>query len=113
MQEQQQGNESPDFVIVVGSSAGGLNALAEFVSQLKPGLNAAVFIVMHLSRKGISDFLVHRLQQYTSLPCEVGKHDQPIRKGHIYIAPPSHHLLLKENRMIIGYGPEENRWRLQ
>ena len=104
-------NTQPAFVVVVGSSAGGLTALTELVSQLKEGMNAAVFIVMHLSRKGISDFLVHRLQQYTSLPCEIATHDQPFEKGHVYVAPPNHHLLLKENRMIIGHGPEENRWR--
>jgi two-component system chemotaxis response regulator CheB len=74
-------------------------------------MNAAVFIVMHLSRKGISDFLAHRLQQYTSLPCEVAKHEGMIQKGHIYVAPPNHHLLVKKNKMVIGFGPEENRWR--
>lgn len=105
------GNIAPSFAIVVGSSAGGLTALTELVSQLKPGMNASVFIVMHLSRKGISDFLTHRLQQYTSLPCEIARHEAPFRKGHIYVAPPNHHLLIRENKMIIGYGPEENRWR--
>jgi len=104
-------NSQPAFVVVVGSSAGGLTALTELISQLKEGMNAAIFIVMHLSRKGIGDFLVHRLQQYTSLPCAIGTNDQPIKKGHVYIAPPNQHLLLKENRMIIGKGPEENRWR--
>ena len=105
------GHTQPDFVVVVGSSAGGLTALTELVSQLKGGMNAAIFIVMHLSRKGIGDFLVHRLQQYTALPCEIATHNRPIKNGHVYIAPPNQHLLLKENRMIIGKGPEENRWR--
>lgn len=104
-------NITPSFIVVVGSSAGGLTALTELVSQLKPGMNASLFIVMHLSRKGITDFLTHRLQQYTSLPCEIARHDAPIIKGHIYIAPPNHHLLVRDNKMVIGYGPEENRWR--
>lgn len=101
----------PKFVIVIGTSAGGLNALGELVSQLKDGMDACIFIVMHLSRIGISDFLVHRLQQYTSLPCRIAKHEAPFEKGHIYIAAPNHHLLVKESKMILGYGPEENRWR--
>ena len=104
-------NQAPSFVIVVGSSAGGLTALIELVSQLKPAMNASVFIVMHLSRKGISDFLTHRLQQYTAIPCEVATDQAPILRGRIYIAPPNHHLLIKADRMVIGYGPEENRWR--
>src|SRR5687768_17024322 len=105
------GSGPPAFVIVVGSSAGGLTALTELVSQLKPGMDAAVFIVMHLSRKGISDFLALRLQQYTTLPCAIATHRAAIEKGHIYIAPANHHLLVKENVMLLGYGPEENRWR--
>jgi two-component system chemotaxis response regulator CheB len=104
-------NRHPKFAIVIGASAGGLNALTEFVSQLKSDMDASIFIVMHLSRKGISDFLVHRLQQYTLLPCEIARDQAPIEKGKIYIASPNHHLLIKEDRIIIGYGPEENRWR--
>ena len=62
---------NPKFVIVVGASAGGLNALSEFAGQLKPGMDAAVFIVMHLSRTSITDFLMHRLQPLIQLKCEI------------------------------------------
>jgi len=109
--EPETGNVPPAFVVVVGCSAGGLTALTELISQLKQRMDASIFIVMHLSRRGIGDFLIHRLQQYTSLPCEIAKHDAPIKKGHVYIAPPNHHLVIKPDRMILGHGPEENRWR--
>ncbi|MBA2249202.1 MAG: chemotaxis protein CheB [Chitinophagaceae bacterium] len=102
---------TPKFVIVVGASAGGLNALSEFVSQLKPGMDAAVFIVMHLSRTSISDFLMHRLQPFTKLQCEIATEDAAIKKDHIYIASPNLHLLVKKGGIILGRGPEENRWR--
>ena len=88
--------EGPQHIIVIGTSAGGLSALNELVSQLKADWDAAYFIVLHLSRKGISDFLVHQLQQYTSLPCQLGTEDQKIEKGHIYIAMPNFHLLVKK-----------------
>ncbi|CAM4309382.1 chemotaxis protein CheB [Gillisia hiemivivida] len=103
--------KAPKFIIVVGTSAGGMNALIEFVSQLKENIDAAFFIVMHLSRTSISDFLVHRLQPHTSLKCEVAKEDAKIEKGHIYVAAPNQHLLVKKNKIILGWGPEENRWR--
>jgi len=103
--------KAPKFVIVVGTSAGGMNALIELVSQLKDKMDAAVFIVMHLSRTSIGDFLVHRLQPHTSLKCEVAKENAAIEKGRIYIASPNHHLLIKKNKIILGRGPEENRWR--
>jgi two-component system chemotaxis response regulator CheB len=101
----------PKFVIVVGASAGGLNALSEFAGQLKPEIDAAVFIVMHLSRTSISDFLMHRLQPLTQLQCEVATEGATIKKGHIYVASPNLHLLVKKGKIILGRGPEENRWR--
>jgi len=103
--------KAPKFIIVVGTSAGGMNALVEFVLQLKENIDAAFFIVMHLSRTSISDFLVHRLQPHTSLKCELAKEDANIEKGHIYVAAPNQHLLVKKNKIILGRGPEENRWR--
>ncbi len=102
---------TPKFVIVVGASAGGLNALSEFVGQLKTGMDAAVFIVMHLSRTSISDFLFHQLGPLTDLKCEIATEGASIKKDHIYIAAPNLHLLVKKDKIILGRGPEENRWR--
>ena len=103
--------KEPKFVIVVGTSAGGMSALIELVAQFNEDIEAAVFIVMHLSRNSISDFLVHRLQPHTLLKCEVAKDRALIEKGRIYVAAPNQHLLVKMGKIILGRGPEENRWR--
>lgn len=101
----------PGFIIVIGASAGGLNAMSELVAQFDKDIDAAIFIVLHLSRKGISDFLVHQVQKHTSLPCKMAIDQAPIEKGHIYVALPNLHLLVKKDQIAIGRGPEENRWR--
>lgn len=101
----------PKFVIVVGTSAGGMNALSEFVGQLNPGMDAAVFIVMHLSATTISDFLRQRLQPFTRLQCEIATDGTEIKKDHIYIAAPNLHLLVKKGTILIGRGPQENQYR--
>jgi two-component system chemotaxis response regulator CheB len=103
--------KNPRFVIVIGASAGGMNALIELVAQLKTSMGAAVFVVFHLSRTSISDFLVTRLQPHTTLKCTLAKEGEAIVKDHIYIAAANHHLLVKKNKIILGSGPEENRWR--
>jgi two-component system chemotaxis response regulator CheB len=41
----------------------------------------------------------------------VATEDTAIEKGHVYIAAPNQHLLVKKNKIILGRGPEENRWR--
>jgi len=101
----------PLFVIVVGTSAGGMGALSEFTSQLDPDMDAAVFIVMHLSGTAMGDFLVPRLQPLTTWHCEIAAEGTVIKKGHIYVASANLHLLVKKGRIILGHGPEENRWR--
>ena len=101
----------PGFIVVIGTSAGGVAALTEFVSQLDKKMDAAFFIVMHLSNAALSDFLVQRLQPLTNLKCLVAKGATPIENGHIYIAPPNEHLVLTRDQIVVGYGPRENSWR--
>src|SRR5215203_2631630 len=101
----------PKFIVVIGTSAGGIRALEEIVMQLTPDMDAAFFIVLHLSRKGVSDILFQRLRQYSPLPLKVGANDQPIERGTVYIAPPDEHMLLARGRVITGRGAPENRWR--
>ena len=101
----------PKFIVVIGASAGGLDALTEMVQTLHKGLDIAYCIVLHLSRKGIGDFVVHRLSQATSMSCSLAEDGAEIKSDNIYIARPNQHLLVKDNRFILGGGPEENRFR--
>jgi two-component system, chemotaxis family, protein-glutamate methylesterase/glutaminase len=101
----------PFFIIVIGASAGGHDALCKLTATLPPDLNAAVFIVIHLSRESIDNFLTIRLQKCTSLPCELAADNLSIKKGHVYIAPVDHHLVLRHGTMHLTKGPPENRWR--
>lgn len=101
----------PKFIVVVGTSAGGIKALIELISQFNIEMDMAVFIVMHLSKTSIQDFLYHRLRPHTSFICETAVENSHIERGHIYIAAPDYHLLVKEDKIILGRGPEENRWR--
>jgi len=101
----------PKFIVVIGASAGGLNALVEMVQNLQKDLDVAYCIVLHLSRKGIGDFVVHRLKQVTNLTCSMAANGASVKADHIYIARPNQHLLVKDNHLMLGAGPEENRFR--
>ena len=98
-------------MVVIGTSAGGIRALEELVMQLDPNMDAAFFVVIHLSRKGVGDVLFQRLQQHSKLPCRVGENGEPIKRGVVYLAPPDHHMLVDKGTIIIGKGAPENRWR--
>jgi two-component system chemotaxis response regulator CheB len=103
-------SESP-FIVVVGASAGGITPLSELMGQLQPEMNAAVFVVLHLSNTGIGTFLKDKIQRYSRLPCHIAANGVPFEKGHIYVAPPDFHLIVKENVMFTTSGPPESRWR--
>ena len=103
--------DRPGFIVVIGTSSGGVAALTEFVSQLDVEMDAAFFIVMHLSDRALSNFLVQRLQPATNLKCQVARHATPIEKGRIYIATPNEHLIVTNDQIIVGHGPRENSWR--
>jgi len=102
---------SPKFIVVAGTSAGGIRALDELVMQLTPEMDAAFFLLLHLSRKGIGEFLFQRLQQNTSLKCRVATNGEPIERGVIYLAPPDNHLLVARDHVVVGRGARENGWR--
>jgi len=59
----------------------------------------------------LGDILIGRVQRNTTLPCKLAEDKETIQSGHIYIGPPDVHLLVKEDHMIIGHGPAENRFR--
>jgi two-component system chemotaxis response regulator CheB len=102
--------KSPFFIVTIGASAGGLNAICELSAQLSPDINAAFFVVLHLSSTSVGEIFVSRIQKYTSLKCKVAQHET-IQAGILYVAPPNVHLLVKENKIVIGHGPIENRFR--
>jgi two-component system chemotaxis response regulator CheB len=104
-------NQSPKFVVVVGTSSGGIRALEDLVLQLSLEMDAAFFFVLHLSRKGVGEVLFHRLQKVSKLPCKVAEDGMPIERGVIYIAPPDHHMLLSKDQVVVGKGAPENGWR--
>ena len=101
----------PDpLIVVVGASAGGLQALTDLVSNLKEGFNAAIFIAVHTKTEGNSH-LAKILSRSSPVPAVFAEHGARIRPGTITIAPPDHHLLVMKERVILNRGPKENGFR--
>lgn len=98
-------------IVVVGASAGGISALQSIVRGLPKEFPAAILIVLHLSRQS-GGLLANILAGAGSLPSSDARHNEEIRAGHIYVAPPDRHLLVgPERRIYLGRGPKENRFR--
>jgi two-component system chemotaxis response regulator CheB len=97
-------------LVVVGASAGGVEALRAFVANLPVDLPAAVCVVLHLPAGG-SSALAAILSRSGPLPAVSARHGQPLEKGHVYVAPPDHHLLVPDGVMHLSHGPTENGHR--
>lgn len=86
-------------------------ALTQLVAQLPAELPAAVLVVQHLSVNSSGEYLVERLASHTALQCHLGQHQQHLRPGHLYLAPPDRHMLVKGLHLLITKGPHENHYR--
>lgn len=96
--------------IVIGASAGGVQALLKLVGALPGDLPAAVFIVLHV-RADSPSLLPGILGRESQLPVEHPKSGERIRHGRIYVAPPDQHLLVEGSYVKLVRGPKENLHR--
>lgn len=96
-------------IIVVGGSAGGVQAVIEFCRHLPAELPAAVFVVIHLSSEHES--ILAELLSDSALPASSATDGEKIRYEHVYVAPPDCHLLLSRDHVRVVRGPHYNRHR--
>jgi two-component system chemotaxis response regulator CheB len=94
---------------VIGASAGGLSVLETVVKGLPTDFPAAICVVVHIPawRK---NFLTSVLKLDGRQAVEPVNR-QPLSPGHLYVAPPDHHLMVEEGTMVIWHGPKENSHR--
>src|SRR5262249_14987603 len=87
-------------IVVVGASAGGVEALRTICARLPGDLPAAVFVVLHVPAIATS-VLPAILQRAGDLPAAHAVDGAEIERGRIYIAPPDHHLLIQPGFMRV------------
>jgi two-component system chemotaxis response regulator CheB len=93
-------------IVVIGASAGGVEAIRGLAAALPPGFAAAVFVVLHIGAH--KSELPSLLNQAGSLRASHPKDGDPIHAGQIYVAPPDHHLLVEPGHVRLTRGPREN-----
>ncbi|GBR48470.1 chemotaxis protein CheB [Neokomagataea thailandica] len=86
------------FIVGVGSSAGGIEALRSMFSATQAPIDMAFVIVQHLD-PDYNSLLAQLLDRYTNLTvlqCEGG---ETLLPEHVYIIPPGHGLLIAQGRL--------------
>jgi len=97
-------------LIVIGASAGGVEALSQLAAALPPDLPASILVVVHFPAHATS-MLPAILQRQGRLPAVQPNDGTALRHGVIYVAPPNHHMLVGEGNVRLTRGPRENGHR--
>ncbi|MCC6492845.1 MAG: chemotaxis protein CheB [Pirellulales bacterium] len=97
-------------IIVVGGSAGGIEAASDVLRGIPPTIPAALFIVIHSAQNSPS-FIADILSRSAPLPVRYAEDREPIELGKIYVAPTDRHLIIKPGEMRVIRGPKENNFR--
>jgi two-component system, chemotaxis family, protein-glutamate methylesterase/glutaminase len=100
----------PTTVLGIAAWAGGFRPLSHIVELLSFEVDLSVLIVMHISRDRPSHLakLLSRVSNYDVTEALDG---EPLETGHAYVAPPDHHLTVRNNLVQLTRGPTEHRVR--
>jgi two-component system chemotaxis response regulator CheB len=97
-------------IIVIGASAGGVEALKEIMRELPADIPAALFVVLHVPAQSPS-ILPQILDREGPLSVGHAIDGEPIKPGRVYVAPPDNHLMVGRECVRVIHGPRENRYR--
>jgi two-component system chemotaxis response regulator CheB len=97
-------------MVVIGASAGGLEALKRILSAMPQNLEAAILIVLHTANHSGS-LLAEILERAGNLPVSHPRDGDRIQRGKVYIAPPGFHMIVEEGLVRVLQGPRENLQR--
>jgi two-component system chemotaxis response regulator CheB len=100
----------PREVMVIGCSAGGIEALGRLLTALPSGFPAIVGIVQHRSAFYTAD-LGAILARYAALPLIEPQDGQPLEHGTVYLAPRDHHMRFEPGIIKLNRGPQEHSAR--
>jgi two-component system, chemotaxis family, protein-glutamate methylesterase/glutaminase len=97
--------------VVIGASAGGIEALNELVRGLPSDFGAPILLVLHIPADSPS-LLAKILARAGTVKTKTAEDGERAENGTLYVAPPDRHLLIEaDGTLRTPRGPRENRHR--
>ncbi len=97
-------------LVVIGASAGGVEALQRVVAGFPTGLRASICIVLHRAT-GSTSALAQVLDRAGPLPGRTAVDGEKLQLGEILVGPPDYHLVIEDNHVRLTAGPPERGHR--
>ncbi|MGB3193059.1 MAG: CheR family methyltransferase [Limnoraphis sp.] len=94
------------YIVAIGASAGGIQALQAFFANLPQNPNAAFIVILH-QPPDTGHRLAEILQRQTSLPVNVIENESAIDKNNIYVQPPHTYLNIRDHCLYLTDFPTE------
>jgi two-component system chemotaxis response regulator CheB len=96
-------------IVLIGASAGGVEAISRVIADLPRDLRASVFVVLHISRgrSMLPEILTRAGRMRAAHPAD----GEAIQYGRVYIAPPDHHMLIDGEHVRVVRTAAENGLR--
>jgi len=99
-------------IVAIGASTGGPTALVEVLRKLPENFSLPVVIVLHIGASHAGSF-VQWLDGQTRRQVRFGAEGEVVGKalGQVIMAPPDHHLEIRDGRVHLTKGPERHSCR--
>lgn len=94
-------------IVVIGASAGGIEALTGLLCMLPADVPAVVAVVLHRSPFAASS-LLQVLERATGRHVVEPLDGEPLERGRIFLAPRDQHILVKDGAFEVNRGPKEH-----
>ena len=89
-------------LVVVGSSWGGLHAVAALLAGLPDDVDLPVVVAQHRHPDSLEDALIGALRAQVDRPVVEVEDKLPIEPRHVYVAPPGYHLLVERGSFALS-----------
>ncbi len=97
-------------LVVVGASAGGIDALRQIIAGLSTASNLTLLVAIHRG-PATPGVLPQVIERAGALPASYAVDGEPLRPGHVFLASPDHHLVVDGDRLRVTHGPLEHGFR--
>src|SRR6476660_5051010 len=86
------------FIVAIGASAGGLEAIHEFFDNMPSNGNLSFIVIQHLS-PDFKSLLVELLAKHTNMKVLEAENDMPVKKDGVYVIPNNKIMTISEGRL--------------